>query len=339
MQSGSCRLYIGNLAENTTEDMLREFFSECGEIKEIQRPREEYNLKPQSFAFVEFVDLVGRDAALKLNNGQLNGRTIQVCISQNKSKTFASSSGTRLFVGGLAYDMTEDRLREVFQVHGSIKDVYIPKDNSTGRNRGFAFVEFYDASAAEDALQLDGTDLNGRSIRVKPSEKRERKPRKNCSSPKSVNSDAWNNSPEPISSETYYDHSSQSTVVTHYPTDSYNYSRFWIPAHENPVWSGRFNWVLNDSGKREYAFAAFINGEESLRQRFSLDTLKELDILGEVPYHEKEYGMSSLEIACNTEPRLFCLIKEFKQSKECSRWNGFKTKLEANKGAFFVKVN
>lgn len=73
----------------------------------------------------------------------------------------------QLFVGNLAFSTTKEDLEAAFAPYGSIQQVNIPIDRDTGRVRGFAFVTFDNAEAAENALKaLDGTELNGRPIRV-----------------------------------------------------------------------------------------------------------------------------------------------------------------------------
>ncbi len=72
----------------------------------------------------------------------------------------------QLFVGNLAFSTTKEELEAAFSVYGTVVEVKIPVDRDTGRVRGFAFVTFDNQQAAEKALALDGSDLNGRSIRV-----------------------------------------------------------------------------------------------------------------------------------------------------------------------------
>ena len=76
----------------------------------------------------------------------------------------------QLFVGNLAFSTTKEELEAAFSVYGPVLEVKIPMDRDTGRVRGFAFVTFEAQQAAEKALALDGTDLNGRSIRVNVAE-------------------------------------------------------------------------------------------------------------------------------------------------------------------------
>jgi RNA recognition motif-containing protein len=73
----------------------------------------------------------------------------------------------KLFVGNLAYEVTEDDLRELFAQVGACESVSIVLDRETGQSRGFAFVLMTTAEEAERAKkQLDGTDLKGRRLRV-----------------------------------------------------------------------------------------------------------------------------------------------------------------------------
>ena len=70
----------------------------------------------------------------------------------------------KLFVGGLSFSTSSDRLREVFAGFGTVESVTVATDRDTGRSRGFGFVEMASANAA--IARLNGTDLDGRQIRV-----------------------------------------------------------------------------------------------------------------------------------------------------------------------------
>ena len=84
---------------------------------------------------------------------------------------------TRLYVGNLSWDTTEESLRLAFGQDGrTVKEVHIVSDRETGRPRGFAFVEMGSDSDAQGAVgALDGSVLDGRNIKV--NEARERQPR------------------------------------------------------------------------------------------------------------------------------------------------------------------
>lgn len=79
-----------------------------------------------------------------------------------------------LYIGNLAYAITDDDLREAFSAHGTVTSAKVIMDRETGRSRGFGFVEMADGGeAAIDAM--NGADLKGRTITV--NEARERKDR------------------------------------------------------------------------------------------------------------------------------------------------------------------
>lgn len=82
----------------------------------------------------------------------------------------------RLFVGNLAFHVTEDGLRRTFSSFGSVGEVTLVLDRETGRSRGFGFVSMSNDQEASTAIQsLDGSDLDGRALKVNFAE--ERKPR------------------------------------------------------------------------------------------------------------------------------------------------------------------
>ncbi|HEX5606929.1 MAG TPA: RNA-binding protein [Candidatus Binatia bacterium] len=75
--------------------------------------------------------------------------------------------GTKLYVGGLPYSVTEGRLQEIFSAHGTVQSTNVIADKFTGQSRGFGFVEMSSGSEAQDAISsLNGTQLDGRTLTV-----------------------------------------------------------------------------------------------------------------------------------------------------------------------------
>jgi RNA recognition motif-containing protein len=72
-----------------------------------------------------------------------------------------------LFVGGLAWATRDETLKAHFEQSGEVTDAKVIMERDTGRSRGFGFVTFADAETATKARDaLNGSDLDGRSIRV-----------------------------------------------------------------------------------------------------------------------------------------------------------------------------
>ncbi len=81
----------------------------------------------------------------------------------------------KLFVGGLNWKTTDEGLREAFARFGEITEAKVITDRETGRSRGFGFVTFVQAESAENAIsEMDGAQLEGRTIKVNPAEDRPR---------------------------------------------------------------------------------------------------------------------------------------------------------------------
>ncbi len=81
----------------------------------------------------------------------------------------------KLFVGSLSWDTNDDGLHAAFSPYGEISEAIVISDRYTGRSRGFGFVTFNDDEAADKAVEaLNGTELDGRTIRVDVAQAKER---------------------------------------------------------------------------------------------------------------------------------------------------------------------
>jgi RNA recognition motif-containing protein len=84
-----------------------------------------------------------------------------------------------IYVGNLAYSVTEDQLRDAFSQYGAVSRVNLIIDRETGRSKGFAFVEMDDNSEAEAAIkELNDKDIGGRKIRVNEAKPRGERPQR-----------------------------------------------------------------------------------------------------------------------------------------------------------------
>ncbi len=81
----------------------------------------------------------------------------------------------KLYIGSLAYATTDDSLRNYFATAGNVVSASVIMDKMTGRSRGFGFVEMGSEQEAQDAIaKFDGTELDGRTIRVSVAQAKER---------------------------------------------------------------------------------------------------------------------------------------------------------------------
>lgn len=84
-----------------------------------------------------------------------------------------------MYIGNLAYDVTEDDLRNAFSEFGELSSVKIIIDKFSGRSKGFGFVEMPSNSEADQAIKaLNGKVFNGRSIKVNQAEAKRKRPQR-----------------------------------------------------------------------------------------------------------------------------------------------------------------
>jgi cold-inducible RNA-binding protein len=81
---------------------------------------------------------------------------------------------TKLYVGNLTFDATENELQDLFAQHGPVTEVNMVQDRVTGKARGFAFVTMETKEGADAAIQaLNGKDWHGRALTVSEARPRE----------------------------------------------------------------------------------------------------------------------------------------------------------------------
>src|SRR5271154_5691459 len=81
---------------------------------------------------------------------------------------------TKLYVGNLSFDITENDLRDMMAAHGPVNEVSVIMDKVTGRARGFAFVTMNTQESATAAIAaLNGKEFQGRALTVNEARPRE----------------------------------------------------------------------------------------------------------------------------------------------------------------------
>ena len=81
---------------------------------------------------------------------------------------------TRLYIGNLSYNTTENQLQDLFAQHGPVTNVDLIMDKFSGRPRGFGFITMETNEGAEAAIQaLNGKNVDGRDLMVNEARPRE----------------------------------------------------------------------------------------------------------------------------------------------------------------------
>eukprot|EP00611_Tribonema_gayanum_P017775 TRINITY_DN3063_c0_g1_i1.p1 TRINITY_DN3063_c0_g1~~TRINITY_DN3063_c0_g1_i1.p1 ORF type:complete len:380 (+),score=107.75 TRINITY_DN3063_c0_g1_i1:75-1214(+) len=166
--AGGTKLYIGNLGWDTTTEDLQEEFAKYGDTTDCYVVIDRVTGESRGFGFVTFTNEQEANEAVAAMNGlEMEGRRIRVAVSKPKSVAAPEGDGCKLYVGNLGYDTTADQLESRFAEYGTISDLTVVTDRDTGNSRGFGFITYSSAAeAAAAADNLDGAEVDGRTIRV-----------------------------------------------------------------------------------------------------------------------------------------------------------------------------
>lgn len=200
------QIYVGNISFDTVESDLRAAFQEHGTVTKISMPLNRETGKSRGFAFVTMTNAEETAAAIAaVNESEISGRTVYASESLPKEKVaegkkkyqakkqseLTSSSlsddccflhisnslsftnnlgneGSKIYIGNLNFDTTQEDLSAVFAAYGEVKDCFLPTDYD-GNPRGFAFVSMAEEDAAKAIEELNGTELDGRTLTVNKS--------------------------------------------------------------------------------------------------------------------------------------------------------------------------
>ncbi|CAJ0847415.1 8701_t:CDS:2, partial [Entrophospora sp. SA101] len=127
-------MFIGGLNWETTD-----------EIKDCVVMRDQNTMRSRGFGFLTFIDPSNVDKVLATDH-QLDGKLIdpkRAIPREEQEKT------EKIFVGGIAPEVTEEEFKEYFSQFGVVKDATLMVDRDTGRPRGFGFITFESSEPVE----------------------------------------------------------------------------------------------------------------------------------------------------------------------------------------------
>ncbi|PNJ07962.1 PUF60 isoform 8, partial [Pongo abelii] len=163
------------------EDTIRQAFAPFGPIKSIDMSWDSVTMKHKGFAFVEYeVPEAAQLALEQMNSVMLGGRNIKVrqgakalipqaCRAAPPQKPFVAGPGlTGLSISPpLPQDLSDDDIKSVFEAFGKIKSCTLARDPTTGKHKGYGFIEYEKAQSSQDAVSsMNLFDLGGQYLRV-----------------------------------------------------------------------------------------------------------------------------------------------------------------------------
>lgn len=164
------KIFVGGLTSNTTDEMMREFYAQYGEITDIIVMRDPTTKRSRGFGFVTFTQKTEVDEAMKQRPHVIDGKTVdpkRAVPRDDKNRSESNVSTKRLYVSGVREDHTEDQLTEYFSKYGTVTKSEIILDKATQKPRGFGFVTFDDHDSVDQCVLQKSHMVNGHRCDVR----------------------------------------------------------------------------------------------------------------------------------------------------------------------------
>ncbi|EPS31241.1 hypothetical protein PDE_06196 [Penicillium oxalicum 114-2] len=160
-------MFIGGLNWETTDQSLRDYFSQFGEVQECTVMRDSATGRSRGFGFLTFRDPKTVNTVM-VKEHYLDGKIIDPKRAIPRDEQEKTS---KIFVGGVSQEATEQDFKQFFTQFGRVIDATLMIDKDTGRPRGFGFVTFDSEAAVENALSRP-LEILGKQIEVKKAQPR-----------------------------------------------------------------------------------------------------------------------------------------------------------------------
>ncbi|KAK6467524.1 DAZ-associated protein 1-like isoform X2 [Huso huso] len=183
------KLFVGGLDWSTTQETLRNYFSQYGEVVDCVIMKDKTTNQSRGFGFVKFNDPNCVRTVLETKPHSLDGRNIdpKPCTPRGtqpektrtkegwKGNKNDSNKSKKIFVGGIPHNCGEPELRDYFSRFGVVTEVVMIYDAEKQRPRGFGFITFEAEQSVDQAVNMHFHDIMGKKVEVKRAEPRDSK--------------------------------------------------------------------------------------------------------------------------------------------------------------------
>jgi len=174
-KSGKGNIFIKNLDKSIDHKTLFDTFSQFGQILSCKIELDETN-QSKGYGYIQFALQEQADKAiLKVNNMMLAGKKVFVGPFVSHKERLAANSTrqfTNVYVKNLAENIDEERLKNIFEKYGPLKNLIIMRDEK-GVSKGFGFANFDNPDEAERAVnEMNNSEIDGKTVFVGRAQKK-----------------------------------------------------------------------------------------------------------------------------------------------------------------------
>lgn len=168
--TGSCSLYVGNLAYETSWQDLKDHMRAAGNVDTAKIITGQSDGRSKGCGIVVYQRPQDAARAIReLQNSELDGRPIYIREDREQGgrRGAGGAAGTQLYVGNLSFDTTWKELKDHFRQCGDVMRAEVAEGNN-GRKKGYGTVQFFKKEDADNAIEsLNGIELQGRALTVR----------------------------------------------------------------------------------------------------------------------------------------------------------------------------
>uniref|UniRef100_A0AAQ4RFX5 RRM domain-containing protein n=1 Tax=Gasterosteus aculeatus aculeatus TaxID=481459 RepID=A0AAQ4RFX5_GASAC len=170
MSTKLCKLFVGGLNVETTEDGVRKYFEQFGTLNDCVVVMNQQLGRSRCFGFITYSTPQEADAAMAANPHVVEGHDVELkraIAREDANNPDILANVKKIFVGGVKDHIEAEHLTEYFSQFGVVEKAEIISDKQTGRKRGFGFVFFEDTDSATKAVLTKYHTISGNKVEVK----------------------------------------------------------------------------------------------------------------------------------------------------------------------------